>query len=617
VTDVLKHFLDAAIAVIIIFLAPLIYFGQKQDAFIQTLVSVETGALVSDIRSSGYLTRDMYDDFLDDLSRTGLLYDIKIEHRQQVQEPEYRFRTAEEVIEQQNAAYSGSNYYTYRSVTTDIPAVSDPVNTGTLNTETNASVLASAVNTPASSSHIHTAACYVGHYHTGTPESGGGCYTIPVYHTHISACYTNVSIVHYHASGCYLSKTEACGGTINYYYSKTMMHGGTIQDKVDIYYGVCSACGATGNKYVTFYKNVCKTGTHPTEGGTTTCDNIVNKTVLICNKIEGNSYTESYITCNKTLGVSIDKYNLGCGLSADATLDCGQIITSIAPTHPVQTVAIGDSLITTVTVTFLDGSTKVVAGTTAFSTANPVQNSTAAIHYSYTIDGSTYLKTCNITITVVPRSKTCMNGHTYNLNSDGSDPGCPYCRSWLASLKITFPATSSITIYKGSTLPENGVILMATYMDGHTQYLYNEYVDNLDNQYIGSQNVTISYKGKYVSLTAITKRNLKQCPICLRYYELYPDGSDPGCPYETARIPIFTGTVMKYNNESYTNDIIDTLYEGDGIYYFNDKDYIMIDLKNESKSWGYRLLSFIFKGLGKSNIQTVKDGYIREDGSPD
>ena len=71
-------------------------------------------------------------------------------------------------------------------------------------------------------------------------------------------------------------------------------------------------------------------------------------------------------------------------------------------------------------------------------------------------------------------------------------------------------------------------------------------MDNLDKNYVGTQTVTISYKGKNTYLTVTTKRNLTRCSICNRYYELYPDDTDPGCPYCLSLTPIFTGNVLEY-----------------------------------------------------------------------
>ena len=154
--------LDFFIALVIIFIFPLLYFGLKEDTLLQTVVSIKTEEFVSDIKSDGYLTRGRYDQYLDDLAQTGLLYEVSLVHRHKLLEPEYKLRTEEEVAEALEADFNGTNDYTFHSVTSVAPVVSDPVNTGTLNTETNASVMNAAVNTATSPSHVHTDACYSG-----------------------------------------------------------------------------------------------------------------------------------------------------------------------------------------------------------------------------------------------------------------------------------------------------------------------------------------------------------------------------------------------------------------------------------------------------------------------
>jgi hypothetical protein len=299
-----------------------------------------------------------------------------------------------------------------------------------------------------------------------------------------------------------------------------------------------------------------------------------------------------------------------CNMGSSPKL-CSQVVASITPTHPVQSVYTNEPLITTVTATYLDGSKRVVLANTTFSTANPITNKVVTLTYQ---DSTGKTHTCTITVNVIPRNKTCVNGHTYNLNNDGSDPGCPYCKAWLRSLIIEFPTTPYFTIYRGTTLPENGVTLIATYLDGHTELLESEYIDNLDRYYVGSQSVTMSYKGHYVYLTVVTRRNLKLCTVCHRQYELHPDDSDPGCPWCAALTPIFTGNVMEYFSMNYSEEILEELYEGDGIYRFSDDDFLIISVRSRRGSVGTRLLSSFYLSGNVNTVHVIKAGSIREDG---
>lgn len=578
-TDSYENLIDMIIAVLIIFLFPLLYIGQKNDSLVQTYISAQTISLTGEIRSKGYLTKEMYDLYQEQLSVTGMLYDVKIKHRHLVNEPEYRFRTEEEVKADQDSSYTGTNVLKQVPISTDIPEVDDPVG-GPLNTETNESILEKTVNTPADAGHIHTDSCYLGtkHVHTGNSTSGGGCYG-----TYVSGGYCGAPIASKTTYRNQITrKCTFCMGTVH-----------IVSVSTDV-----KCTKGHSIVYPTEHIEACDSCDYFFIGPTwdvttiTTCQSTQNYYKLDCGKIEGHYYDQD----------------------TEVLAACHLLVSNIVPTNPVQTVAIGDELITTVTATYLDGSTKVVVATADFEPDRVVQNQKVTLTYSYSIGSNNYTKTCTITVTVIPKRKTCENGHTYNLNTDGSDPGCPYCRAWLRSLTIVEPASGKITIYKGTTLAENGVTLLATYLDGHTKYLHNEYVDNLDNQYIGVQTVTISYKGHYVYLTVTTKRNLRLCPVCSRYYELYPDGTDPGCPYCMARTPVFTGNVMTYYSEYNTDSILEELYEGSGIYYFSDRDFIEVSVENGRESLGSRILSLF--GTDQSSVHVISSGYIREEVNP-
>lgn len=616
-----EHIIDLIIAVIVILIFPLFYFGLKQDSLMTTVIDTETQLFVDDIRSKGFITKDMYDDYSEILADTGLLYNINLEYKHINYEPEYRLRTVEEVIDEQNGTYTGSNTYHPYSVFTDIPPVTDPIHEGTLNTDTNESVLARAVNTPASPSHIHTDDCI------GSGNTNQKVYAILNWGS--SSRYNNTGSRVY-CSNCnnelfsaansgtaFTSPPEAHMNTVYRTYGidgniveKTYSDGYFRNFDGDDIPRIILSAGDNFRNYIASHPN----------------------TLIDYGNDESGSYTihktEDFIwdPNQKIPSRSWEKVNgeythvirelpfIGCVYCNDAPYACDSIIQSITPTHPVQMVYIGESLITTAVATYLDGSTKTIVCNTDFITNQIVKNKQVTLTYLNTVGAYQRTLSCNIDVTVIPRNKVCVNGHTYNLNMDGTDPSCPYCRAWLRSLIVYSPLDGSITIYRGTTLEENGVTLLATYLDGRTEMVESGYLDNLDRYYIGSQNVTISYKGKYVNLTVINKRNIKLCSVCGRYYELYPDDSDPGCPYCQAETPIFTGNVMEYKSIKYLSDILKELYEGRGIYYFSNKDYINLTVKSISKSRGRKLLGSIYKNIDESNLTIKNGGYIREDG---
>ena len=740
------------------FITVAIYFGLRTETVIKIIGESITNNLISEVKKDGYLTLEEYETYMDKMSLTATLYDIQFEHTYQVQEPEYRLRTEQEIIDAQNAAYTGTNNYVYREVTTNKPIVTDPVNDGSLNTQTNASVLAAAINTPASASHVHTAACYEGHIHTPVTAN-----PFVIAHKHTAACteYTsstiifgtclycgkeyNVASAYYYwdpskdwtgsikgvtLSGSYLMDTcpncNRKAGTNNtrYIYSygyscgfNKDLNGDGYNDKtayVNTYnydsaypevvgelayspddgkniiypskqtytngcysyhvhgkipgtyngwtYGLQYNSSIISRLQANGWKNYCELPTmldiKCTDGshtigvsyslsvvnGVLTCyyagcvgmhylsvyptltiDELYAKVnyqseffkFLKTNPLFDYDYGLSQSGSMKTSGsgqqsicsLPQNTWYLSCTKTQEGSALCSQIITSITATHPVQTVAVGDPLITTVTANFLDGSTKVVLGTTTFSTNNITKNQEVTFTYNYSINGNQYSKSCIATITVVPRSKTCSKGHTYNLSENGADPGCPYCKAWVEKLKVISPETASMTIAIGTTLQDNGVKLLATYYDGHTEIITGGYADNLDTNYYGSMIVTIGYKGVTTQLRVITERVKMTCSICGRTYYLYPDGTDPGCPYCITKIPVFTGNVLNYEGSEFTDTILEKLYT-EGSYSLNKNDKFMITVESKSTTIARNILQKIYPSLSQQWFDYRKEERI-------
>jgi hypothetical protein len=77
------------LAAIILFLGPLLYMAQKQDAISQVYISNETTKFVDSIKNTGFLTRTMYMDYIQKIDQTNNLYKIEIAHSHKVVEPLY------------------------------------------------------------------------------------------------------------------------------------------------------------------------------------------------------------------------------------------------------------------------------------------------------------------------------------------------------------------------------------------------------------------------------------------------------------------------------------------------------------------------------------------------
>lgn len=553
--------IDIIIAILIMFASVTIYFGFREETMVKSMLLGTVDDFITDVRKNGYITLNNYENLYDKLSVTKEIYDITLEHTDRIWEPEYRRKTLQEILDAQNAAYTGGNVYIYREVITQKPTIEDPVNNTKLNTETNESVLASAVKTPASAEHVHSNDCYNAtvHIHTGSATQGGGCYG----EDNVPGDICGETLVYDHTViDDILFQCSICGGTckgqmvLQWYYCCNK-HTTT---RTLVYYWKCDQCGCSFNKEE------------------------MDPVPATCQKVESSHYN---LSCGKIEG----HYYNG---DVEVQPECDHVVTSIAPTHPNQTLYIGDNIISTALATYLDGSTDILVCDVSGYDKNKPGTQTVALSYSGLVNSAktTGTKISMVTVNLIPKNKSCTKGHIYNLNSDGSDPGCPYCKAWVESLKVIYPSNSSMEITIGTTLQDNGVKLLATYMDGHTEILTNEYLDNLDTKYHGTSNVTIGYKGVTTQMRVTTECAKMTCLICGNTYNLYPDKSDPGCPYCLAKTPVFTGNVMEYEENFYTEDILKSLYKNKQ-YKLNQDDMFTITLKNKSSNIGRKLLQKI------------------------
>lgn len=729
-TDILGKVLDIIIAASVMFLIPLLYFGQKQDAFIHSNLYETTTNLIDNVSTRGYITKEMYDGYIKKLDTFGTVFSIDLEQKIRVLEPEYRFKTPGEIIDEWDNSWNGENNYTFKPVSTEKPIVNDNTNNDdlTMNTETNESVLASAVNNGADPNHIHTDECYIGHKHSGqnyfihTHKHTSSCreFTELTYHYYecgncgdktyrfissyywddetnsiklggswggTAQCYDcgsrnliNTKYYYGYAYSCHYDKDldgDSLGlndktGYINTYeYKKSEPQNKSIKGTYSsgcyryhntrdpyglawsgaswyysspsstIYYlktnGIDAYCwiprtyyfnysweanGSTWGFRVSYYADKASNGTITFRLGyeydyneyvkppaTLTLDELYlitskyNMLKLFNTRFEADSDDELKITlseeveiCTQEEHIRTNSWYTTCGLVEDGKLNCGAKVKSIQATHPVQSVYLGESLITTATVYYYDGSSKVVVCKADFIPNTAVSQKKVNLSYTVTVDGKQMGPyTTEITVNVIPKTKICTNSHTYKLNNDGTDPGCPYCKAWLYNLTVFTPSSKELTMYKGTTLKENGVILLATYLDGRKEYLTNNYFDNLDKNYVGVQTVTVSYKGMNDKLKVIIKRNVKQCNVCSKYYELHPDNSDPGCPYCASLIPVFTGNVMEYYSIKTTAEILNELYDGSGKYYFTRGDYLKIVVNNRVSTNAMNMLRTLYR----------------------
>lgn len=75
------------LAAILMYITPLLYMAQKQDSISQIYIYSETSRFIDSIKNSGYVSRNMYEDFIKRIDKTGNLYEIEVTHCHRRVEP--------------------------------------------------------------------------------------------------------------------------------------------------------------------------------------------------------------------------------------------------------------------------------------------------------------------------------------------------------------------------------------------------------------------------------------------------------------------------------------------------------------------------------------------------
>lgn len=78
------------LAAVLLFLVPVMNMLERQDDAAYTVVFTETNRFVDSARDAGYITPNMYNEFVRRLNATGCTFDIRMEHVQSLINPVYR-----------------------------------------------------------------------------------------------------------------------------------------------------------------------------------------------------------------------------------------------------------------------------------------------------------------------------------------------------------------------------------------------------------------------------------------------------------------------------------------------------------------------------------------------
>ncbi len=238
------------------------------------------------------------------------------------------------------------------------------------------------------------------------------------------------------------------------------------------------------------------------------------------------SYNENSITKSTTASVTYTKLTTTCQVCGTTyELDendtdrgcpvCGSKVIKIVASPYRVTVNREEALPIIVTATYQNGATGKVTGWT--SNYNPNVIGTRQVEIQYLGNK------CTITVETLPGKVTCpICGNSYDLNPDGSDPGCPICSKTVTGITIT---EDSVTIERFDILP---ITVTAKYRDNHTAIIY-DWSANFVPDRAGTYKVTVFYKDfTDTVMVKVLDDDEITCPIC---GTVYSRSENPGgCP---------------------------------------------------------------------------------------
>jgi hypothetical protein len=143
---------------------------------------------------------------------------------------------------------------------------------------------------------------------------------------------------------------------------------------------------------------------------------------------------------------------------------------------------------------------------------------------SYTEDGITASFKVSVTVTLIQKEcHKCYN--SYELNSDDTDPGCPYCNGVITGIEVN---PDYIEVVKGTNLP---IKVFGVYNDGSKKEVTG-WTSNYNPERLGLQTVTIEFGGYGVDITVWVNERLKVCSVCGTEYLI----SEENCPVCTKKV---------------------------------------------------------------------------------
>lgn len=114
-SDIQGKVVDLIIGVLVLFIAPVLYFNKTAQSSAEMLISQYTAAFVENVCTHGYLSRTMYEEYIREILEQNAILAVEIEHSEQITEPVY----IEDVENAGNYVFTGDIRSYNRSTYTD------------------------------------------------------------------------------------------------------------------------------------------------------------------------------------------------------------------------------------------------------------------------------------------------------------------------------------------------------------------------------------------------------------------------------------------------------------------------------------------------------------------
>lgn len=614
------------VAVLLVVLFPLPYLAQSQGENVDKKITEYTNQLSDEICDKGYLDQSMYEKYADFLDTTGERYDIDIEDIHPVTGDEIYSANAEnnniKVVEN-TEKHSEACHCSYCESTNDnklIQISNDLISKKSISLFSGCDILPelklSNLSTASISkegeihslaAHTHTDDCYAGHrhnsscgtclsYYTGSPVTmkvtqsndifvGGGFYE-DVRHIKCPVCGNTIAEITRYEASSYLSYYEQINAVQWYLRPDNNM------DYISTYYQkyLVSAADPGGWEHVvTEYSNDYRKYNPDWRIYSDLFDLMDDgwgniRIDLLKFNITPKFSCPFCLKDGRINKILVNEYP--CGKDQDEVPICDQVVTSITPTQPYQTIIQGESIISTATATYLDGHTGTVNCSVSGIDTNLVGTQTATLTY-YGLVGNaktTGTRTCTVNVTVkssktltslsvTPNSQIINRNETPSFTviayySDGSNEILSQGEYFVSSTDYSVPGPHTVSIsytFSGVTKSTNIIVYVdaltaitvtpsvqsverytavaaltftvtASYRYSGNKIYTNGYeINGYSPSVLGEQNITVSYTERGIMQSSAAKINVtvlhRTCPRCHNIYDLNTDDTDPGCPY--------------------------------------------------------------------------------------